>query len=67
VTAFRGLDWRTGFSNFLDTSFSSVVNSRGSIKIQENDLMHNQITYIACIRIPVFGNGVSDSLSECAC
>ncbi len=29
--------------------------------------MHKQITYIACIRIPVFGNGVSDSLSECAC
>lgn len=29
--------------------------------------MHDEITYIASFRIPVFGNGVSDSLSECAC
>ncbi len=54
-------------SNLLDTTFSSVVNSPNSISTQESELMRNGITYIARLRIPVFGNGVSDSLSECAC
>jgi len=67
MTAFRGLDWRNEFSNFLDTSFSSMVNSPNSIKNLENELMIDEITYIARLRIPVFGNGVPDSLSECAC